>query len=929
MRKWFSAGLALCLATVNGPSPSAIAAPAAPVRSTLTAEELLKAGNAAYQTGDWNKAESLLGQFLSEYGSNPQAAPALVQIKPLLAMARIRMARFPEALPIIADCLKETGLTPAQREELAFWFGICQMQAEKYEEAKSTFQKFATDYSASVRRNETLLMVGTILVVQEKFSEGADYFEKIMPALQGLDRGRAVSLLLYCFNQSGRLEEALSLVTLESARVNDILQIAGFQLLALELGSKFLEKKEYRNAVAAFQRVWNRDRVLQYQEERLQFLRNRLAALETQKADPQWTFQLSQALTKIERELKSFREMKNYDSALQLRLATAFLEMERYREAALIMERMLQTMPPDPIVEQASISLMQCWLAIERWPSVVEVYSQFETKFPNSEQLPLALFLKGQAEQSSTAYADSINTFDILVRRFPKSPLALRAMFMAGYGEILRDNFDEALQRFEKISVDFPKDPMAETTAYWSGMVLSLDKQWAAAREALDRYLRKYKEGSYVSEAVFRKAYCAQSAKDYEISIAELKAFLREYPKSSQVAEALVLLGDAYMAEGEMERGIDTYERIDPKESRYFEEGWFKIAKALRLQEKSSALRAHLLRFRAEHPESARIAEALYWIAWSYRAEDNLDKAREVYWQAIQELGDKAELFAVEDLFAGVVKLYSEEEDRKALAGKLSAMLEEARSTGKKTLTTRTLWAQATLVKKSDPERAQALLVEAASTANISTTNPWLLADFAQAAMHSAKLQEAESFYRSLLKWNPRSRYKDRALSALADIALLNRDPRTAMKYFDRFEKEVDSSPLLGKVRLARAKLLRGQGEKSQVKVILEMLLTDKQANGQLKAEALIELGEILMEEGEYGKAVAYFQRVYVMYDRWPAFVAKAYLRSGIAFEKLDDKESALKTYRELIAREELAASVEKSEAKKRIAQLEPEAAAL
>lgn len=911
------------------PPPSVEAAPPAPVRSTLTAEELLKTGHDAYQAGDWAKAESLFSQFLSDYSSNAQAAAAIARIKPLLAMSRIRLGRFPEALPVIGECLKEPDATPAQREELTFWFGICQMQAEKYEEAKSTFQKFAADFPASARRHETILLAGTILVVQKKNSEAADYFQKTLATLQGLDRGRAVSLLLHALNQSDRLDEALTLITTESARVNDILQMAGFQLLALELGSKFLEKKEYRKAIAAFQRVWNRDRVLEYQEARLVFLRNRLAALEAQKADPQWTFQLSQALTKIERELKVFREMRNYDSALQLRLATAFLGMERYREAALIMETMLKTVPPDPIVEQASINLMQCWLAVERWPKVVEVYEDFESKFPKSEQLPLALFLKGQAEQSALNYANSVSTFDSLVEQFPKSPLAARAMFMAGYSEALLENFAEALQRFKKIESDYPSDPMAETAAYWLGVVLSLDKQWAKSRESLEDYLRRYREGNFVSEAIFRKAFCAQSAKDYATSIEELKKFLRDHPKSNQRSEAFLLLGDAYMAEGEIDRGIDTYKRIHRDETRYFEEGWFKIGKALRLQEKNSALRAHLVQFRTEFPDSLRIAEALYWIAWSYRAEDQLEKAREVYWDAIAELGDKAELRAVEDLFVGAAKLYSEQSERVLLQRKLNNLASRAKADGQKTLATRSLWALAIAFQKTDPAKAQALLVEAAATADVTTINPWLLADFANAAVSAGNLTQAEGLYHALLKWNPRSRYKDRALAGLADLALGRADQPTALKYFERFERETEGSLLSGKVRLARAKLYRGQNEKDQAKATLETLLADKPTNGQVKAEALIELGEILLEEKEYGKAIAYFQRIYVMYNRWPAFVAKAYLLSGFAFEKLDDKESALKTYREMVAREELAGSAETVEAKKRIEQLEPEAAAL
>ncbi len=73
--------------------------------------------------------------------------------------------------------------------------------------------------------------------------------------------------------------------------------------------------------------------------------------------------------------------------------------MERYRECALVMEAMLKNLPPDPVVESASVNLVQCWGVIEAWPKAVEAAQIFLEKFPESKQVPLVLYLEGGAEE--------------------------------------------------------------------------------------------------------------------------------------------------------------------------------------------------------------------------------------------------------------------------------------------------------------------------------------------------------------------------------------------------------------------------------------------------------------------------------------------------------------------------------------------------
>jgi tetratricopeptide (TPR) repeat protein len=101
-------------------------------------------------------------------------------------------------------------------------------------------------------------------------------------------------------------------------------------------------------------------------------------------------------------------------------------------------------------------------------------------------------------------------------------------------------------------------------------------------------------------------------------------------------------------------------------------------------------------------------------------------------------------------------------------------------------------------------------------------------------------------------------------------------------------------------------------------------LLGVENVPGKMKAQALLALGELEMARNQPGRAVPYYQRIYILYGKWRSEVAKAYLRSGEAFEKINDPEAARKTYEELANSEDLASLPEAQQARERLRKFTP-----
>lgn len=918
--------LLLCAAVAMGAADSDV--------GDLTADELVAQADGAYQAGDFPRAATLYQKLFDDFGksSDPLAQEALRKRSVPLALSYIQSSNFERAGAAIATALNAKPES-AQSQELLFWRGVCLLQTGNFSESQQALEEFLAQFPpgserdssfikkfpAALKSPEARLMLGSTLLLQEKPGDAARFFEEIAPSLPPAERGRAIVLRLHALMAADDYDAALELVKREFPRMEEIPQMIGFQTLTLELGSHFLDKERPRDAIACLQRVWSAERLQNHQKKRLADIEMRLAAAEANpSADPFQKITLGQQAAKTRREIEQFAKLEGFDAGTRMRLAAAYQNMERHREAALILEAMLEDLPPSPLTETASVSLIQNWNATQRWPKTIATAQSFSETFPASPNLPLVRYLQGLAEQQTGDHTASNTTFQTLFNESPDSEFAPRAHFMIGFNHLLMEDNDGAIAVFGDFLKTRPDHELAEAALYWRGMGYSLNKEYVKARKVFGEYLDRHKEGTFRSAAFFRRAYCAQQLEDYDVSIRELRDYLKKHPEGEESSEARVLLGDALMNEGRLEEGITVLEGIPDRDVRFYEEGVFKSAKALKLLEEYPRLEKLMKEFVRQNPRSPRIAEAILNQGWIYRQEGDMEKARRIYWEALEKFGNDPDIRSVEDLFPALAKLYQGEE---GLAEYLRA-LDDLGENAKPVLALRAQWARARALRKRDPEAARALLVGAARSVEPSETHPLIMADIAQALSEAGESTKSEGLWKNLLKWNPRAPQKDRVFASLGLAELERGNEKAALKYFERFERETLGSPLFGRVMLARAKLMEKRGHRAEALRSLEALLASEFAVGPEKCEALFRSGEIHLRSGKPELAVPYFQRIFVMHGRWADWVARAYLRSGEAFEKLGDLESARRTYAELSGRTDLEGFPESATARKRLEEL-------
>ena len=182
--------------------------------------------------------------------------------------------------------------------------------------------------------------------------------------------------------------------------------------------------------------------------------------------------------------------------------------------------------------------------------------------------------------------------------------------------------------------------------------------------------------------------------------------------------------------------------------------------------------------------------------------------------------------------------------------------------------------------------------------------------------------RQAKDLFTETRRWNPRCTEKARIYRGLGDIALEEGDSQKALDYYAQYEREALQSVALGVVKVRKAEIYAGLGQKERARAELESVLETPGVTAESKANSLMKIGELYAGDGEHEKAIVYFERVYVAYGKFGEVNAKAYWGRGQSLEALDLKKEALETYEELVARDDLSRYDEVTLAEEKVTKL-------
>jgi TolA-binding protein len=889
-------------------------------------------GVSEFQSGDYAKAAADLEALLVKAEFTPQLEPAFFT----LGSAYFNAGDYKKAVTAFKNYQAKFP-NGAHAAEAAFAIAQSSLLGKNYAEAAADFAKLEKD----PRLREQALFFGA---TASKEAGGTDQAIATLQKLAGGRLSTAMSvrgamLLAQLYSKKGEADKAIRTIDKIHTQIALVDNIVDLNSMTVELGDQFFRKKLYADALDCYRAAYPREQIVRMQNERIAAMKKRLETnLAAARRDPSLFGQLAAENNELNNDiahtqglLDAFQKLPSITPAIYIRMAQSFYEIDRKWEAVVVYQELLEHFPHSPESEPALFGLIIS-LADVNEPQKAEArceeyLREFKTG-PNAETVGYmlgAVALQANDPQAAQKY------FTQMLQTQPNSKYREQMTYLLGNAKFMEGKYDQANEQYKKYLKEFPKGKNVEDVNYRLALDALFAGKYQEAMDQIHAYLRQYPEGAYISDAKYRLAVCKYAASLYDEVIVDCKAWEREFPKNKQLGEVLALLADSYAASNHEDQAVPVYIRS------------YKIAGTDEVMNYSLFAASKLLQKRGEwekvadlfdgfiraKPDNPTVISAIYWIGKAKAHEGKLDEAKKISAETIKKYIDDPSREAVELLLTQLAQLCVKKKPAPAAeaqappadpGAELDALLGSTEKDQTATARARILYAKAELARlRRQPAEEEKNLAQVAQDFKPQELSPLLLGRAGDYLLGKGKRDEAARFYQQLLDAFPKSDYLDFADNGLGEIAFQKKDFNRALHFFSDGTDRIAASQKLKDLTVGKAKTLLALDRLDEAKKVFQQVASVRDWRGESTAFSVYSLGEIAAKQGHWAEANAYFQRVYVAYQKFLPWVAKAYIGSGESFEKLGKTQEAINTYRELLRNQKLQNFAEAQEARKRL----------
>lgn len=917
--------------------------------------QLYSQGMAEFQGGDYAKAAADLETLLTKAEFSPQLEPAFFT----LGSAYFDIPDYKKAVTAFKKYLAKFPNGP-HAGEVAYAIGQAHLLAKNYAEAVTQFAAVEKD---SRYRELALFYGATASKEGGKIDQAIGTLEKLAGGeLKTPWSTRAGMMLAQLYSQKGQSAKTIALIKKLHERIALVDDIVELNSMTIELGDDLFKKGTYADALECYRAAYPREQIIKLQSERIAAMQRKVADnLAAARIDPSqfgqlaaFNAQLNSDITRTQKLLEEFQKLPTITPAIYIRMARCFYETDQKWEAVVVYQEIVDRFKQAPESEPALFGLIASLAEINQPKKAEDAGEQYLKEFKTGPNVDTVGYMLGAVALQANDPHAAETYFGRMLETQPKSPFREQMSYLLGNAKFMEGKYDEATSQYKKYLSEFPKGQSIEDVNYRLALTALFAGKYQDAMNQLEDYFKKYPKGQYVSDGKYRLAVCKYAASLYDDVIKDCQAWESEFPKNQQLGEVLALLADAYGASSREKEAIPVYIRsykIATTEE-VMNYSLFAANKLLQKRGEWDKVADLFNEFIQEKPDNATVISAIYWIGKAKAREGKVDEAKQITADTIKKYIGDPKREAVEMLLTQLAQLCVKkkkpvEPEPAATITPAAADVAAAASAMPTPVPTATpdqdpgaeLDALLAASEKdtSAPARARIIFAKAElarlrrqpaeeekNIARIAEFKPdelssLLLGRAGDYLASKQKSEQAAAFYQYLMDEYPKSDNLDFAYNGLGEMALQKKDYNNALRYFSDGTDKIAASQKMKELTIGKGKTLLAMDRLDEAKKVFEQIASVREWRGESTAFSVYSLGEIEAKRQHWAEANAYFQRVYVGYQKFLPWVAKAYIRSGESFEKLGKPQEAANTYRELLRNEKLASFTEAQEARKRL----------
>ncbi|MEO6871149.1 MAG: tetratricopeptide repeat protein [Chthoniobacterales bacterium] len=350
----------------------------------------------AFSAGDYPKAAADLERLIGRVEFSPQLEPIYYTI----GSAYFNAGNYPKAIAAFKTYQAKFPHGP-HAGSAAFAIAQSNLLSKNYKEAAA--QMAVLERDPALREQALLFEAEADKAAGKTDAEIASLEKLVGSEIKSSQAMRGATMLAQLYAGKGNGPKALHVLALIHQKTSLVDNVVELNALTVQLGDKFYEKQEYKDALACYRYAYPEKQIVRLQTERIAALQQQIEKnLAKVRANPSEITQLASQNSEIKSDianaqklLADFQKLPTVTSAIYLRLARCFYELDRKWESIVVDQEILERFPKGPEVEPALFGLIVALADVGQADRAEERCQQYLRDFKNGPNAATVGYLLG------------------------------------------------------------------------------------------------------------------------------------------------------------------------------------------------------------------------------------------------------------------------------------------------------------------------------------------------------------------------------------------------------------------------------------------------------------------------------------------------------------------------------------------------------
>lgn len=336
---------------------------------------------------------------------------------------------------------------------------------------------------------------------------------------------------------------------------------------------------------------------------------------------------LQAALTHFDRVLRRYPQADVAPAALYA-TGVAHVQLKRFDDATASFERLGEQYPESPFSQNLGTILGEVYYRLDRFEDAV---AELEERLPNlnGEKRARANYLLAESYSQLGNRESAVSRYRTVLDAHAGSPYATAARYGLAWQQYDGGNYAAAAESFAQVQAS--NSPHAEAATYYEAVSLARAGDTGRALTQYRTLLDATSGGRLAAEARYEVGLLQYQREEYAAAAAAFRALVRNFSSSERVGEAYYWLGNAYLANDQLDRALEAYdqavERGAASESVRIEVQ-FQKAWSLHRNGQYEEAATEFVSLVKSYPDTPRTREGLLWAGDSFFQIGDYSRAR-------------------------------------------------------------------------------------------------------------------------------------------------------------------------------------------------------------------------------------------------------------------------------------------------------------